>query len=77
MAEAFRTGVVLRKCLGIRSGLSIRKERFMARIPQIMLIGEPTAYHIMYRTALDGYPMDDVEKDFFGKQVDSLKRLTE
>ena len=31
----------------------------MARIPRIMLIGEPTAYHIMSRTALDGYPIDE------------------
>ncbi len=32
----------------------------MARIPRIMITGEPTAYHIMSRTALEGYPVDDV-----------------
>ena len=47
----------------------------MARIPRIMLIGEPTAYHIMSRTALDGYPIDDVDKDFFVEQVAKLSKL--
>ena len=44
----------------------------MARIPRIMITGEPTAYHIMSRTALEGYPMDDVDKDFFVEQVVKL-----
>ncbi len=47
----------------------------MARIPRIMITGEPTAYHIMSRTALEGYPMDDVAKDFFVEQVVKLSRL--
>ncbi len=47
----------------------------MARIPRIMLIGEPTAYHIMSRTALDGYPIDNVDKDFFVEQVAKLSKL--
>ena len=37
----------------------------MARIPRSMITGEPTAYHIMSRTTLEDYPMDDVDKDFF------------
>jgi len=40
-----------------------------------MITGEPTAYHIMSRTALEGYPMDDVEKDFFVEQVAALSKL--
>ena len=52
-----------------------KKERFMARIPRIMITGEPTAYHIMSRTALEGYPMDDVDKDFFLSQVVKLSKL--
>jgi len=36
----------------------------MARIPRIMIVGEPTAYHVIPRTALDGFPIGDVEKDF-------------
>ncbi len=47
----------------------------MARTPRIMITGEPTAYHIMSRTALDGHPMDDVEKDFFVEQVVKLSKL--
>src|SRR3990172_2856316 len=47
----------------------------MARIPRIMLIGEPTAYHIMSKTALEGYPIDDVDKDFFVEQVVKLSKL--
>lgn len=38
----------------------------MARIPRIMITGEPTAYHIMSRTALEGYPMDDIALGFWG-----------
>ncbi len=47
----------------------------MARIPRIMITGEPTAYHIMSRTALEGYPIDDVDKDFFVDQVVMLSKL--
>jgi REP element-mobilizing transposase RayT len=47
----------------------------MARIPRIMLTGEPTAYHIMSRTALDGYPIDDVDKEFWVDQVAKLSKL--
>ena len=37
----------------------------MARTPRILITGDPTAYHIMSRTALDGFPLGDVEKDYF------------
>ena len=30
-----------------------------------MITGEPTAYHVISRTALDGYPIGDAEKDYF------------
>jgi len=40
-----------------------------------MITGEPTAYHIMSRTALEGYPMDDMDKDFFVEQVVKLSKL--
>ena len=40
-----------------------------------MLVGEPTAYHIMSRTALEGYPIDDADKDFFVEQVMKLSKL--
>jgi REP element-mobilizing transposase RayT len=47
----------------------------MARIPRIMITGEPTAYHIVSKSALDGYPIDDVDKDFFVSQLVKLSRL--
>ena len=45
----------------------------MARIPRILITGEPTVYHIISRTALDGYPIGDVEKDYF---VELIRRFT-
>jgi len=45
----------------------------MARIARMMIAGEPAVYHVMSRTALDGFPFGDVEKDFF---VDLLKRFS-
>ncbi len=45
----------------------------MPRIARIKVKGEETVYHIMSRTALDGFVMGDVEKDFLLKL---LKRLS-
>jgi len=47
----------------------------MARIPRILISGEPTAYHIISRTALEGYPMGDVEKDYFVGLIKQLGKL--
>ncbi|MDY0040050.1 MAG: hypothetical protein RBS57_07030 [Desulforhabdus sp.] len=47
----------------------------MARIPRIMIAGEPAVYHVMSRTALEGYPLDDADKDFFVSQVVKLSKL--
>lgn len=47
----------------------------MARIPRIMIVGEPTAYHVISRTALDGFPIGDVEKEFFVGLIRKLGRL--
>jgi REP-associated tyrosine transposase len=33
------------------------------------------AYHIMSRTALDGFPLGDVEKDYFVAVVKKVSRL--
>ena len=35
----------------------------MPRIARIKVRGEETVYHVMSRTALDGFVMGDVEKD--------------
>jgi putative transposase len=39
----------------------------MPRSPRMMITGEPTAYHIISRTALDGHVFGDAERDFFVK----------
>ena len=46
----------------------------MPRIARMVIEGEQAVYHVMSRTALDGYPFGDVEKDHFIKVV---KRLSE
>ena len=39
-----------------------------------MIIGDEKAvYHVMSRTALDGFPLKDVEKDFM---LDLIKKLS-
>jgi len=43
----------------------------MARIPRIMIAGEPAVYHVMSRTALDGYPLDDADKEEKRGQVNN------
>ncbi len=47
----------------------------MARIPRMLVTGEPTAYHVMSRTALDGFPLGDVEKDFLVNLIRAKSRL--
>jgi len=45
----------------------------MARIPRLINESEPTVYHIMSRTALDGFPLGDVEKDYL---LDLIKKIS-
>ncbi|MFH0728222.1 MAG: hypothetical protein V2B19_18020, partial [Pseudomonadota bacterium] len=45
------------------------------RIPRILITGERTAYHVISRTALPGYPLEDIEKDFFVELVKKLGML--
>ncbi len=47
----------------------------MPRIARIKVKDEETVYHIMSRTALDGFVMADVEKDFLLKLMKRLSRL--
>ncbi len=49
---------------GFIKGKIIKGWTIMARIPRMIITGEPAAYHIMSRTALDGFVMKDVEKDY-------------
>jgi REP element-mobilizing transposase RayT len=39
----------------------------------MLVVGEKAVYHVISRTALDGYPLKDVEKDFM---LDLIKRLS-
>ena len=46
----------------------------MPRIARIKVKGEPTVYHVMSRTALDGFVLGDVEKDFL---LNLIKRYSQ
>ena len=45
----------------------------MPRIPRMVINNETTVYHVMSRTALDGFPLGDVEKDFM---LDLIRRYS-
>jgi hypothetical protein len=45
----------------------------MPRIPRMIIDDETTVYHVMSRTALDGFPLGDIEKDFM---LDLIKRYS-
>jgi len=47
----------------------------MPRTRRLVNVGEKTAYHIMSRTALDGFPFGDVEKDALVKITRKFSRL--
>ena len=45
----------------------------MPRIQRLIINDETTVYHVMSRTALDGFPLGDIEKDFM---IDLIKRYS-
>ena len=47
----------------------------MARIPRMLVDGEPTAYHAISRTALSGFPLGDDEKGHLVQLIKRLRRL--
>ncbi|WP_031386093.1 transposase [Desulfonatronum thiodismutans] len=47
----------------------------MARIPRFTRHDQPTVYHIMSRTALDGFPLQDTEKDHLMAIVAKLCKI--
>lgn len=47
----------------------------MARSPRITNPGEPTVYHLISRTTLVGFPLGDVEKDYFTELVRKFARI--
>ena len=42
----------------------IRGERVVPRISRMIIDDETAVYHVMFRTALDGFVIGDIEKDF-------------
>ena len=47
----------------------------MARIPRLLVKGEDTIYHIVSRTALSGYVLGDVEKDYLLSLIKELSGI--
>ena len=47
----------------------------MARIPRLLVKGEDTIYHIISRTALPGYVLGDVEKDYLLSLIKNLSDI--
>ena len=43
----------------------------MPRTQRLIINDESTVYHVMSRTALDGFPLGDIEKDFM---LDLIRR---
>ena len=54
--------------------VNVKKKGMVPKMPRtqrLIIKDESTVYHVMSRTALDGFPLDDVEKDFM---LDLIKR---
>ena len=47
----------------------------MPRIARLIVKGEPAVYHIISRTALDGFVMKDIEKDHLLNLIKRLSRV--
>ena len=47
----------------------------MPRIARMKMKGEPAVYHVISRTALDGFVLRDVEKEFFLNHIKWLSRI--
>ena len=47
----------------------------MPRYARMIVKGEKAVYHTMSRTALDGYPFDDFDKDEFAESIEKFSEL--
>jgi len=47
----------------------------MPRIARLKMKGEPAIYHVMSRTALDGFVLEDMEKEYLLKLIKRLSRV--
>ena len=56
---------LINSCKKLIFGQHNKKEAIMARIARMVSPNEKTVYHIISRTALDGFPFSDIDKDKF------------
>ena len=47
----------------------------MPRIARMKMKGEPAVYHVMSRTVLDGFVLEDTEKEYLFKLIRWLSRF--
>ena len=47
----------------------------MARIPRMVIAGEQAVYHVMSRTALDGFPFGDAEREYLVSLINRLRKV--
>ena len=47
----------------------------MARVARLVVKGEAAVYHVICRSALDGFPLGDLEKEQFVKMLRDLSRV--
>ena len=47
----------------------------MPRIARIVIKDEPAVYHVMSRTALDGFVLGDVEKEYLAELIKKLSKV--
>ena len=47
----------------------------MPRIARLKVKGEPAVYHVMSRTALEGFVLEDMEKEYLLKLIKRLSRV--
>ncbi len=47
----------------------------MPRIARLVVKGEPAVYHIISRTALDGFVIGDIEKDYLLSLIKRLSKM--
>jgi hypothetical protein len=48
----------------MREGRANKGGNHMPRTSRMIIAGEKAVYHVMSRTALDGFALQDVEKEF-------------
>ena len=65
-------GFAAANCL-IRDAIKVKEGNNMPRTSRMIISDEKAVYHVMSRTALDGFPLMDVEKDFM---LDLIKKFS-